>query len=155
MRFLAKTAGMILFILAAAGPVALLGQDLRVEYVNHPAEAALGLPFSSVVRVGDMLYLSGMVGVSALDSMELVPGGMPAEARQALENIEAILAYVGAGREDIVKCTVMLDDIGRWSEFNEVYVEFFGSHRPARSAFGADGLALGAAVEIECMAVAP
>jgi len=154
-RSLPMATGVILCVLPVVAPAALHGQETRIEYVTLPAEAELGLPFSSVVRVGDMLYLSGMVGVRGLDSLELVPGGTLAEARQALENIETVLASVGASREDIVKCTVMLDDIGQWADFNEVYAEFFGSHRPARSAFGAEGLALGAAVEIECMAVAP
>lgn len=141
-------------LLAVAVPSTLAAQTRRVEYISSPQAAALGLPFSEVVRVGDMLYLSGVVGVAEESPMELVPGGMRAEARQALENMEAVLESVGASRTDVVKCTVMLDDIGQWAEFNEVYVEFFGEHRPARSAFGAEGLALGAAVEIECWAVA-
>lgn len=126
----------------------------RVEYLTTPLTGELGLPFSEVVRVDDMLYLSGMVGTQP-GVLALVPGGMQAEARQALQNIEVILQTVGASRTDIVKCTIMLDDIAQWADFNEVYVEFFGDHRPARSAFGADGLALGAAVEIECIAAAP
>lgn len=88
-------------------------------------------------------------------TLELVPGGLEAEAGQALENIRLMLQAAGASIEDVVKCTVMLDDMSQWSAFNEVYVEFFGDHRPARSAFGADGLALGAAVEVECIAAVP
>ena len=86
---------------------------------------------------------------------ELAEGGVDAEARQALSNIERVLQEAGASRTDIVKCTVMLEEIADWPRFNEIYVEFFGEHRPVRSAFGADGLALGAAVEIECLAAAP
>lgn len=97
--------------------------------------------------------MSGMIGIRP-GTMELVPGGLEAEARQTLANIETMLQAAGATRNDIVKCTVMLDDIGQWGTFNEVYTAFFGDHRPARSAFGTDGLALGAAVEVECIAVA-
>ena len=123
-----------------------------VEYLSSTVTEGLGLPFSEAVRVGDLILLSGMVG-NRPGSLELVPGGLEAETRQALENIRTILAAAGGSPTDIAKCTVMLDDIGRWSEFNEVYAEFFLGHRPARSAFGARGLALGAAVEIECVAV--
>jgi reactive intermediate/imine deaminase len=114
----------------------------------------LDLPFSEAVRIGDLIILSGMVG-NRPGTLELVPGGMEAEARQALENVRTVLAASGASPRDVVKCTVMLDDIGQWGVFNQVYSEFFGGHRPARSAFGADGLALGAALELECMALAP
>lgn len=129
---------------AATGP--------EVAYVSSDVTGGLGLPFSEAARVGDLLFLSGMVGTLP-GSLELVEGGLEAESRQALENIRAVLAEAGATPDDVVKCTVMLDDISRWGEFNAVYTEFFGEHRPARSAFGADGLAIGAAVEIECIAV--
>ncbi len=140
-----------LFLLAA--PLPLLAQAPRVEFLAPQLTRGLPLPFSEAVRVGDMLYLSGMMGTKP-NTMELVPGGIEAEAKQALENIRTILQGAGATLTDIVKCTVMLDDITKWSAFNRVYLEFFGAHRPARSAFGVDGLALGGAVEIECMAVA-
>ena len=88
--------------------------------------------------------------------MELAPGDMPAEARQTMENIGAVLMEAGLGFEDIFKCTVMLADMSKWAEFNEVYVTYFDPDRlPARSAFGANGLALGAPVEGECMARFP
>ena len=111
------------------------------------------LPFSEAVRVGDMLYLSGQIG-NRPGTLELVPGGIRAEARQTMENIRAVLERHGSSLERVVKCTVMIDDIAEWGAFNEVYVEFFPGPRPARSAFGADGLALGAAVEVECWATA-
>jgi len=126
----------------------------QAEYITSEVTEGLGLPFSEAVRVGDLLILSGMVG-NQPGTLELVPGGLEAEARQALENIRTVLAASGASPRDVVKCTVMLDDIGQWGSFNQVYSEFFQGHRPARSAFGADGLALGAALELECMALAP
>lgn len=123
----------------------------EVEYLTSPDSEALGLPFSEAVRVDDMLYLSGQVG-NRPGELEVVPGGVQAEARQVMENIRAVLARHGASMEDIVKCTVMIDDIAQWGAFNEVYVTYFPGPKPARSAFGADGLALGAALEVECWA---
>ena len=74
------------------------------------------------------------------------------EWREALSNIKATLEIRGYSIGDLVKCTVMLADISEWATFNEVYKSFFESHYPARSAFGANGLALGARVEVECIA---
>lgn len=111
------------------------------------------LPFTEAVRVGRTLYLSGQIG-NVPGTLELVAGGLPAEARQTLENIRTSLEAHGYSLRDVVKCTVMLEDISRWGEFNEIYRTFFTEHQPARSAFGTSGLALGAAVEIECIAVA-
>jgi 2-iminobutanoate/2-iminopropanoate deaminase len=126
----------------------------QAEFISSEVTDGLNLPFSEAVRIWDLVILSGMVG-NRPGTLELVPGGLEAEARQALENIRTVLAASGASPTDVVKCTVMLDDIGQWGAFNQVYAEFFQEHRPARSAFGADGLALGAALELECMALAP
>lgn len=126
----------------------------RPTFATSEVTRGLGLPFSEVARHGDLLLLSGMVGVRA-GTTELVEGGLEAEARRALENLRLMLAEVGARPDDVLRCTVMMDDIGQWGRFNEIYVAFFGDHRPARSAFGADGLALGAAVEIQCTAAVP
>jgi reactive intermediate/imine deaminase len=113
------------------------------------------LPFSEAVRVGDMLYLSGQLGTDSAG--RLVPGGIGPETRQALSNIADALTRHGSSLDRVVKCTVMLADITEWAAMNEVYLAFFGSHRPARSAFGTSGLALGARLELECIAalVAP
>ncbi|MEP7227600.1 MAG: RidA family protein [Gemmatimonadales bacterium] len=117
-----------------------------------PMSGQRSLPFSEAVRVGDMLYLSGQLGTDSTG--HLVPGGITPETRQALSNIAAALTRHGSSLARVVKCTVMLADIGDWAAMNEVYVTFFGSHRPARSAFGTSGLALGARLELECMAQA-
>jgi reactive intermediate/imine deaminase len=122
--------------------------SVRVEY---PAEGYQGLPFSDAVRVGNMLYLSGFVG-NKPGTLELVEGGVQAEARQALENIRATLEKYGSSMDEIVKCTVFMADIDEWGALNDVYVTFFPGHKPARSAFGTSGLALGARTEIECLA---
>lgn len=124
---------------------------------NHPdieyykAESSRRLPFSAAVRVGNMLYLSGKIGLD--DAGNVVPGGIAAETRQTMENIRATLEQYGSSLDRVVKVTVMLADMAEWGEMNNVYVPYFGKNLPARSAFGATGLALGARVEIECIAV--
>jgi reactive intermediate/imine deaminase len=115
----------------------------------------LGLPFSEAVQVGDMLFLAGQIG-SAPGTRTVVPGGMDAEAKQAMDNIGAVLKRRGLGFDSLVKCTVMLADMKDWPAFNTVYANYFKPGRfPARSAFGANGLALGAKVEVECWAYNP
>ena len=111
---------------------------------------SLRLPFSEAVRVGSMLYLSGAMGIN--DAGTLVPGGIEAETRQALANIRSVLERHGSSMDRVVKCTVMLADMQEWAAMNRVYVEHFPENLPARSAFGASGLALGGRVEIECIA---
>lgn len=109
-------------------------------------------PFSSAVIVGDTIYLSGEIG-RAPGSTTLVEGGVGPETRQIFENYKATLERVGADLSDIVKCTVFLDDMSKFSEMNAFYADYFPEEKPARSTFGVDGLALGAALEIECLAV--
>ena len=111
---------------------------------------SLKLPFSEAVRVGSMLYLSGAIGID--DAGALVPGGIEAETRQALENIRSVLERHGSSMDRVIKCTVMLADMQEWAAMNRIYVGHFSSNLPARSAFGASGLALGGRVEIECLA---
>ena len=119
-----------------------------VAYLTSPEMA--GLPFSEAVRVGNLLFLSGQLGRDA--SGRVVPGGIAAETRQAMENIRRVLERHGSSLDQVVKCLVMLADMAEWPAMNEVYRTFFPNHLPARSAFGATGLALGARVEIECWA---
>lgn len=121
--------------------------DRSIEFIGPPR----GRPFSTAVRLGDVLYLSGQIGVRG-DGW--LPEGFRAQVCQTLENIAASLEAVGFGLERVFKATIMLEDMGRWAEFNEIYLEYFSdpARLPARSAFGASGLALGAAVEIECWA---
>lgn len=119
-----------------------------VEY--YPFPTSTSLPFSAAVRVGSMLYVSGQMGFDG--SLKLVPGGIIAETRQALANMKAILERHGSSLDRVIKCTVMMTDMGEWPAMNAVYVEHFQNHLPARSAFGAAALALGGRVEIECMA---
>lgn len=142
------------FIVATA--VLLSGDD------DHAAERKVvevpglleGLPFSPAVRAGGLLFLSGQIGIRP-GTMELVDGGVGAETRQTMENIRTVLEAAGAGFDDLVKCTVFVEDISEWGAVNEVYRAYFEEAPPARAAFGADGLALGAAVEIDCIARDP
>ena len=123
-----------------------------MQFISSAATKAAKLPFSTAVRAGDVLYLSGCLG-NVPGKMELVPGGMEAETRQTMENIRAALAEAGLTMDHVFKATVMLSDMSKWGDFNKVYVTYFKPDRmPARSAFGANGLALGAQVEVECMA---
>lgn len=123
----------------------------KVEVEHYPVSTEMDLPFSEAVRVGHMLYLSGQLGFDASTS-KLVEGGIAAETRKAMENIKATLDKHGSSMSEVVKCTVFLADIDEWAAMNEVYITYFPSDPPARSALGANGLALGARTEIECIA---
>lgn len=123
-----------------------------MDPVFVPVTGTQSLPFSAAVRVGDMLYLSGQIGTDSTGA--LVQGGIEPETRQTMENIRAVLEANGSSMDRVVKCLVMLADMVEWGAMNRVYVTFFPDHLPARSAMGASGLALGARVEIECIAVA-
>jgi len=122
----------------------------------QPAPAPLPLPaklpFSPAVRVGDTLYMSGQIG-RVPQGMDRHGEGFDAAVRGAMDGIGRILKDNGLGFGDVVKCTVMLDDMADWPRFNAAYLPYFAGHRlPARSAFGADGLAAGAPLEVECIA---
>jgi 2-iminobutanoate/2-iminopropanoate deaminase len=108
-------------------------------------------PYSPGVRAGDLIFLSGQVGVRP-GARDLVTGGIAAETRQALENVRATLRDADLDLRDVVKCTVFLADIRDYDAMNVVYAEFFPTDPPARSAIGVAGLPLGARVEIECLA---
>ncbi len=120
--------------------------------VDRDPSLPADLPFSSAVVVGDTIYLSGEIG-RAPGGTTLVEGGVGAETRQIFENYKVTLARLDSDLSDIVKCTVFLDDMEKFAEMNAAYAEFFPGDKPARSTFGVDGLALGAALEIECLAI--
>ena len=111
-------------------------------------------PFTPAVQVGDVLYLAGQIGTAASAQGGVVPGGIQAETRQTMLNIKDVLDKSGSSMDLVFKCTVMLADMKEWDAMNEVYTTFFPNHKPARSALGANGLALNARVEIECLAKA-
>jgi 2-iminobutanoate/2-iminopropanoate deaminase len=120
-----------------------------VEYLS--AERQRPAPFSDAVRVGHMLYLSGQLGV---DAEQKLARGIKTETTEIMERIRRLLERNGSSLNQVVKCTVMMADMSEWAAMNEVYIKYFPKGRlPARSAFGTNGLALGARVEIECFAV--
>jgi reactive intermediate/imine deaminase len=124
----------------------------KPEFLNSDAALKTGLPFSEAVKVDGMLYLSGQLGLEPTAG-KLVEGGIEAESRQTMDNIDAVLKTNGYAMQDIVKCTVFLTDMGEWSRFNTVYkTRFEAGKYPARSAIGVSALAAGAKVEVECMA---
>ena len=120
------------------------------EFFPRKAEPGKTYPFSEAVRVGDMLYLAGEIGLGA--DGKLAPGGVKAETKQVMDNIGANLARHHSSFDQVVQCTVALADIKEWADFNEVYKGYFSKHFPARMAYGASGLALGARVEVQCNA---
>jgi reactive intermediate/imine deaminase len=123
----------------------------KVEYLQSKKFTAQNEPFSEAVRVGNMLYLSGQVG-NKPGEMNVVPGGIGPETRQTMENIKEVLERFGSSMDQVVKCLCMLEDINEWAEMSAEYVKFFPNHKPARSPFAGTGLAIGAKMEIECMA---
>ena len=120
----------------------------QVEFRPAPG-AALG-PFTEAVRVGDLLFLSGMIGTDSTGT--LVTGGIVPETRQTLENIKRALTRNGLGMDRVVKCTAFLANIAEWPTMNQVYVTYFPGNKPARSALGGVKLVRDARVEIECIA---
>ena len=140
-----------LMALAVLG-VSTMAQADGIQRIGEPMLNGQRLPFSSAVRAGDTVYLSGQIGFGADGKL---PATMDAQARLAMDNLGSALKQAGLGWGDVVKCTVMLDDMADWPAFNQVYVTYFPDNKfPARSAFGADGLALGALLEVECIAYA-
>ena len=112
----------------------------------------LPYPFSSAVRVGDVLYLSGQLGAED-GGGKLVPGGIEPETRQMFARIGKTLNQHGLTFDNVFKCQVFLADMADWPKFNTIYATYFKKGRyPARSAMGVNGLALGARVEMECWA---
>ena len=144
------TSFLTLPLLALAAQSAQITARPPVEHIGTPMLGTQRLPFSDAVRVGDTLYLSGEIGRRADGTL---PPGIDAQARQTMDNIGAKLKAQRLGWGDVVKCTVMLDNMADWPAFNKIYVTYFTEGKfPARSAFGADRLALGALVEVECIA---
>ncbi|WP_299189674.1 RidA family protein [uncultured Aquimarina sp.] len=107
-------------------------------------------PFSDAVQVGNLYFLSGQVGMNHT-TRKLVEGGIEAETKQTLENIKAVLGHHDMDMSDVVKCTVILSDINDFAAFNNIYKAYF-PNKPARTTFAAKGLAVGAKIEIECVA---
>ena len=151
-------------LLPCLGSTAATAQDAAISIVKTETQAGQfysaqlsldqGFPFSDIVETnGGLVFLSGLVGTD--ETGELVPGGLEAETHAIFRQMSNYLAHLDLGLGNVVKCLVMIDDIARWGEFNGIYTQYFSPPYPARSAFGADGLALGASLELECIAARP
>ena len=138
----------ILSVLVVSASV-LGSRAARAQLEFRPQPNAPG-PFSEAVRVGDLLYLSGVLGTDSTG--KLAAGGIKAETKQALENVKSALQRNGLGMDRVVKCTVFLADIAEWPAMNEVYAAYFPVNKPARSAFGGVQLVRGGRLELECIA---
>lgn len=141
-----------IFLAGLATACAISTASAAPEYLNSGKVLQGQFPFSEAVKVGNTLYLSGQIGLVPA-TQQLAEGGIEAETKQTMNNIITVLKANGYSMQDVVKCTVFLADMDEWPAFNKVYESYLseGQH-PARSAFGANGLALGANVEVECMA---
>lgn len=113
------------------------------------APEAIG-PYSHAVSHGDLVFCSGQIPLDP-GTMKLVPGGIEAQTSQVLNNIACVLEELEAAKSDIVKTTIFLTDMADFPAVNQIYGEFFGEHKPARSTVAVAGLPLGALVEIECV----
>ena len=124
---------------------------MSVEFLGGTRTGAGGqpLPFSSAVKAGPFVFVSGQIAMG--DNGEIVPGGIEAQTRQTLKNVEKTLALAGCTLKDVVKSTVWLDDARDFWTFNRVYAEFFAENKPARSTTQAN-LMVDAKVEIEVIA---
>lgn len=149
-----RTACLITICLLAAACQPAGTNDVRaeVEYLQLPGTEDAGLPFSSAVRIDEVLYLSGMIGLEP-GTMRVVEGGIEAEARQIMEDMKATLEMFGSSMDRVVKCTVFLADEADRDGFNKIYMSYF-DNLPARSGVTVKGLALGAKAEVECIAAA-
>ncbi len=122
------------------------------QYFPAPPRQGAPAPFSTAVQVGDVLYMSGQIGVGPDGKL---PDTFDGQAKQVMENVGGVLKAHGLGWGNVFKCTVMIADMKNWPAFNAIYVPYFPAGKlPARSAFGANGLALGAQLELECLAYA-
>lgn len=141
---------MALPTILAAQQATMAPPPVEKQVIQMPG-ALPGLPFSTAVRVGNVLYLSGQIGTLP-GTRQLVDTGIVKQTQQTLENIKAVLTYAGSSLDRVFKCTVFLTKIADFEAMNGVYTTFFPKDPPARSTVAGSGLALGARVEIECIA---
>jgi len=113
-----------------------------------PSTEANNYPFSDAVKVGNLLFMSGLVG----NEESIGEDSLVAETHSIFKQMKTVLNAYELSLADVVKCTVFLDNVDEWGKFNSVYTQYFTKPYPARSALGADGLALGASLELECIA---
>ena len=153
-------AGLLLAVgVAVPAGAAATGKPGRIAFYplpgsSTPGSPAANLPLSESTRVDNVLYLSGQIG-NTKPGTQVVPGGIPAEGKQTMENIKKALADRGLTTADVFKCDVFITDMTQLGAFNTVYASYFAPGKfPARSAIGVSALTLGAHVEVECQAAA-
>ncbi|MCF8080275.1 MAG: RidA family protein [Desulfobacterales bacterium] len=125
----------------------------RKSITTDKAPSAIG-PYSQGIAAGPWLFVSGQLGMNP-QTGELVGKDLASQARQALENLTAVVEAGGGTLADVTAVEVFLTDMGDFAEFNGIYAEYFGAHKPARAAIGVAALPKGAAVEIKCIALRP
>jgi 2-iminobutanoate/2-iminopropanoate deaminase len=124
---------------------------MRKTVSTPNAPAAVG-PYSQAIKTSGLVYTAGQLGMDPKTG-KLVEGGVQAQTRQALSNLQAVLEAAGTSMNNVIKTTVFLQDIGDFGTMNQVYAEFFPDAPPARSAMQVAALPLGGLVEIEVVAV--
>ena len=123
----------------------------RKVITSSKAPKAIG-PYSVAIQTGNLVFTSGQLGLDPATG-NIVPGGIEAETRHALTNLQNVLVDAGSGLEEVVKTTVFLKDIAEFSRMNAIYAGFFPENPPARSAVQVAALPKGGAVEIEVVAI--
>ena len=121
-----------------------------MRFINTASRRS-GAHYSAGVAHNGLLYVSGQVSVDPATGA-VPPGGIAAETRQALSNLEAVLTAAGAKKTDVLQCRIYTPDIGLWDEINAAYAEFFGDHKPARCVVPTTKLHYGCLVEVEAVA---
>lgn len=140
---------------AGAMAVALAAPAVPASAQQAPAPAPEARPFRPAVEAGDILFLAGQIG-AVPKGMDPEGAGFEAAVRDAMDRIGKVLVSRNLGFGDVVKCTVMIEDINKWARFNHVYATYFPADKlPARSAFGGVKLAFGAPLEVDCIAHLP
>lgn len=127
---------------------------MAVEYLHtKDAPAAIG-PYSQATTAGGFLFTAGQIALDPA-TMQVVEGGVSAQAEMAMKNLTAVLANAGCGWKDVVKTTIFLADMADFAKVNEVYGRWLGDTKPARSTVAAAGLPKGVRFEVECIAKLP
>jgi 2-iminobutanoate/2-iminopropanoate deaminase len=126
---------------------------MSIERILHQGAPSPRGPYSSAVRAGDFIYVSGLGPVDQND--KLSPGDIQHQTRLVLTNLRMILADCGATLEDVVKCSVFLLDVSEFPKMNEVYAEFFAAIKPARTTVEAKFYQSAMRIEIDCVAYKP
>ena len=152
---------LVTLLLGAALSAALTARPAGAEAADQSSGKEVAVPrsspsqvYSPAVRVGDLVFLAGQLGLKP-GTRDFAGPGIEAQTRQALENVRAILEKLELGMEDVAKCSVFLAEIGDFAAMNGVYRQFFPEDPPARTTVAVSGLALSARIEIECIAAAP